>query len=79
MSRYVDVDGASEAPLVTGHTQAVTCLALPSSDAEALMATTCQDGILRIWQMPSQAADWHQVLHPLHTSPLAAHIFHQSC
>ncbi len=64
MSRYIDMDGGSEAPLVTGHTKPITCLALPPSDATPLMATTCQDGILRIWHMPSTAADWHQVFHP---------------
>ena len=62
LSRYVDLDGGSEVPVVTSHTQAVTCLALPPSAlTTSLMATTCQDGVLRIWQMPSQPADWHQV------------------
>ncbi|DBA73164.1 TPA: hypothetical protein ACH3X2_010098 [Trebouxia sp. C0005] len=58
---YVDMHGGSEVPVVTSHTQAVTCLALPTSELRTpLMATTCQDGVLRIWQMPSQPADWHQ-------------------
>ena len=65
LNRYVDMDGASEAPLVTGHTQPVTCLALPTSEAAPLMATTCLDGLLRIWQMPSQPSNWHKVR--LHT------------
>lgn len=26
-----------------------------------MMATTAEDGVLRIWQMPSQDLDWHQV------------------
>lgn len=56
------MDGGSEVPVVTSHTKAVTCLALPTSALTTpLMATTCQDGVLRIWQMPSQPADWHQV------------------
>ena len=62
LSRYVDMDGGSEVPVVTSHTKAVTCLALPTSALTTpLMATTCQDGVLRIWQMPSHPADWHQV------------------
>ncbi len=62
LSRYVDMNGGSEVPVVTSHTKAVTCLALPTSALTTpLMATSCQDGVLRIWQMPSQPADWHQV------------------
>ena len=76
LSRYVDMDGGSEVPVVTSHTKAVTCLALPTSALTTpLMATTCQDGVLRIWQMPSQPADWHRVFlwtyslcHSLHLS-----------
>ena len=55
------MEGSSQAPLVTGHAQNITGLALPQPDSQALMATTAQDGILRIWQMPSAADGWHQV------------------
>ena len=73
--RYVDVEGGSEAPVVTGHGQDITSLALPSALTPAaapasaqgspLMATTSADGMLRIWQMPSTSSDWHQVLQDL--------------
>ena len=59
--RYVDIEGSSQAPLVTGHSQNITCLALPQPESQAVMATTAEDGILRIWQMPSATDSCHQV------------------
>ena len=69
-SRYIDMDGTDDTPLldplvtplVTGHAQPITSLAVPPpSLAAPLMATTSQDGVLRIWQAPPQPANWHQV------------------
>lgn len=61
MGRYVDMDSSTQAPLVTGHAQSITCLALPDSSSLAMMATTSQDGLLHIWQLPSSPDSWHQV------------------
>lgn len=71
MGRYVDMDGSRQAPLVTGHAQSITCLAMPDSSSLAMMATTSQDGVLHIWQLPSSPDSWHQVTTA--QPPLATH------
>lgn len=55
------MEGSSPAPLVTGHAQGITGLALPDSVSLAMMATTSEDGVLHIWQLPSSPDGWHQV------------------
>ena len=59
--RYIDIEGSSQAPVVTGHSQSITCLALPEEPSMSMMASTSQDGILHIWQLPSSPDSWHQV------------------
>lgn len=37
--------------------------------AVQMMATTAEDGVLRIWQLPTEQSDWHQVCLAHHPSP----------
>lgn len=69
--RHVDTSTGAKRPLVSGHPAGVCSIAPPPSVEASSVATTCQDGVLRVWRTQASASDpqagSHTALFPIDT------------